>query len=90
MANIKSAEKRIRQSEKQRAMNIRVKSSIRTAMKKVNTLIDSNEKEPEKIKELYQNFTKIIDTATGKGTVRRRTAARKKSRLAKKVNAALK
>jgi small subunit ribosomal protein S20 len=67
-----------------------VKSTIRTAAKKIVKTIDSKEgKDLDKIQEYFLNFTKTIDTAAGKGIIKKNTAARKKSRLAKKINAAI-
>ncbi len=87
MANIKSQKKRNRQNEKRRMKNVSVRSSIRTAGKRVIKLIESKEeKNPEMLQELFKKYVKTIDTAAGKGIVKKTTAARKKSRLAKKVN----
>ena len=86
MANTKSTEKRIRQNEKARKHNAAVKSSLRTAAKKVIKEIASAK--PEESKENYRQFAKKIDTAARKGIVPKKTAARKKSRIAKKVNSA--
>ena len=90
MANIKQQKKRNRQNEKRRIKNSNVKSTIRTAAKKLVKTIESKEgKDLNKIQEYFLNFTKTIDTAAGKGIIKKNTAARKKSRLAKKVNAAI-
>ena len=87
MANIKSAKKRIRQNEKIRIRNSRVKSSIRTAAKRVIKEIESkDEKDPERINELFRDYVKKIDTSSRKGIVHWKSAARKKSRLAKRIN----
>jgi len=90
LANIKQQKKRNRQNEKRRIKNSNVKSTIRTAAKKLVKTIESKEgKDLNKIQEYFLNFTKTIDTAAGKGIIKKNTAARKKSRLAKKVNAAI-
>lgn len=86
MANSKSAEKRNRQSEKRRQRNSQVKSSIRTAEKKVRKQLENQSK--ENVPALFNEFVKKIDTAACKGIVHWKTAARKKSRLAKKINTA--
>ena len=89
MANIKSQQKRNRQNEKRRLKNMKVRSSIRTAKKKVTLAIDA--KEPaEKIDELFKKFVVTIDMAAGKGIIHKNTAARNKSSIAKKVNSARK
>ncbi len=86
MANIKSQEKRNKQNEKRRARNVQVKSSIRTAAKKVEKAVTAKES-PEALKDLYVKFVSTIDKAAGIGVVHKKTAARKKSRIAKRVNA---
>ena len=91
MANIKSAEKRNRQSIKNRERNIRIKSTVKTATKKIIVASAAKEgKNPETIKTLFQSFVSTIDTARKKGVMHWKTAARRKSRMAKKVNAATK
>ena len=85
MANIKSQEKRNKQNEKRRARNVQVKSSIRTAAKKVEKAVEAKEGQ-ESVKALYVKFTSTIDKAAGAGVVHKKTAARKKSRIAKRVN----
>lgn len=87
MANIKSAQKRIKQNEKRRIKNAKVKSSIRTAAKKVQKAAEAGPPAENEAKELLKSFTKKIDTAAGKNVIHWKTAARKKSRLAKKINA---
>lgn len=86
MANIKSQEKRNKQNEKRRARNVKVKSSIRTAAKKVEKAVAAKEGQ-ESVKALYVNLVSTIDKAVGAGIVHKNTAARKKSRIAKRVNA---
>lgn len=90
MANIKQQKKRNRQNERKRIKNSQVKSSIRTATKKVINAIEAKEgKDVAAIEENYKIFIKAMDTAAGKGIFKKSTAGRKKSRLSKKVNAAL-
>lgn len=93
MANIKQQKKRNIQNEKRRMKNSGVKSSIRTAAKKVVKATDLKDvketKSTEQIQESFKIFIKTIDTAAGKGIIKKSTAARKKSRLAKKVNSAI-
>lgn len=88
MANIKSQKKRDRQNVKRNEANSKVRSSVRTAMKKVNRALESKEeKDLEKLTADQRNFEKVIDTAARKGIIPKNTAARKKSRMAKKINA---
>ncbi|MCP4762487.1 MAG: 30S ribosomal protein S20 [archaeon] len=86
MANIKSQKKRNKQNEKRRVRNSSVRSSIRTSSKNIVKATESESNDPQAINELYKNFVKKIDTASGKGIIHWKTAARKKARLAKKVN----
>lgn len=89
MANIKSAKKRIRQSEKRSRRNAAVKSSVRTEAKKVlKSLGEKAADGGSAAAGAFAVFVKKIDKAASKGVVHWKTAARKKSRLAKKINAA--
>ncbi len=85
MANSKSQIKRNRQNEKRRIANRTIKSSLRTAHKSVIKAIEG--KDAANANELFASYIKMIDTAEGKGILHKNSAARKKSRLAKKVNA---
>jgi len=85
MPNIKSAIKRVKQSEKRRLQNASQKSALRTAIKAVETAVANNE--IESAKAAYINASKKLDTAASKGLIHKNAAANKKSRLAKKVNA---
>jgi len=87
LANTKSTKKRIKQNEKRHIKNNQVRSSIRTASKKTIKAIETDENiNLETIHHLYKNFVKSIDTASRKRIIHWKTAARKKSRLAKKIN----
>ncbi len=85
LANKKSTEKRIRQNEKSRKRNFQEKSAVRTAAKKVAKAI-TDSSESQEIKDNFKQFVKKIDTAVRKGVIHKRTAARKKSRIAKRIN----
>ncbi len=87
MANIKSAEKRNKQNEKRRQRNVQVKSSVRTAAKKIIKSLSMKDSKPEEIEKMQKDFVKTIDTAAQKGIVTKNAASRKKSRIAKKINA---
>jgi len=87
LAHIKSQVKRNRQNEKKRMKNAQIRSSIRTTAKRVVKAAEGNDKEAAQAE--FRKFVKAIDSTAHKGIVPRRTAARKKSRLAKKVNAVL-
>lgn len=85
MANHKSAEKRARQSEKRRMRNASARARVKTSVKAVLASVEKND--PEKSREILLDTTKTIDKAAAHGIFHKKTAARKISRLTKKVNA---
>lgn len=85
MPNIKSAIKRVKTSEARKAHNATVKSTMRTAVKKADAAIVIND---ENAKVLFNNAASQLDKAAQKGLIHKKAAARKKSRLMKKINAA--
>jgi small subunit ribosomal protein S20 len=80
----KSAEKRHRQSEERRKRNKAVKSAVRTSAKKVVQLVQK--KETASAEAALQVMIKKIDTAAGKGVIKKNAAARKKSRMQRLFN----
>ena len=85
MANIKSAKKRIKVTETKTLNNRMIKSALKTAIKKFETAVEA--KNNEEAKALYTSVVKSLDMAASKGVVHKNMAARKKSRLATKLNA---
>lgn len=85
MPNIKSAKKRVEVIKKKTRRNNMIKSGFRTAIKKVEEAVNANNY--DEAKALFSDATKKIDKACSKGVIVKNTAARKKSNLAKKVNA---
>jgi small subunit ribosomal protein S20 len=88
MANSKSAKKCVLQNEKRRVKNVARRSAIKTAVKKVLTAIESTEL--KNVEALFNDAQAKIARARGKRLLHPNTAARKVSRLAKKMNAAKK
>ena len=84
MANIKSAKKRILVTQVRTERNKAIKSGVKTAVKKVYTAIDANDKDAAVA--ALQNAISTIDKAATKGVYHKNTAARKVSRLSKAVN----
>lgn len=82
MATHKSAEKRIRISERNRKKNRSQLSSMKTYIKKV-----LNATSKEEGLERYNKAASLLDKMVSKGIIHRNTAANKKSRLMKHVNA---
>jgi len=85
MPNIKSAIKRVNVIEKKTQRNNMIKSGYRTAVKKFEQAIEAGNK--EEATKLFSEATKKIDQACTKGVIVKNTAARKKSNMAKKLNA---
>ena len=79
MANIKSAKKRAEIAERNRERNIAIKSSVKTAVRRVFEAIKENN--VEKVQTALSKAYSVIDKAITKGVLHRNTAARKKSRL---------
>ncbi len=86
MANILSAKKRIELTKKQTARNRVVRSTYRTAIKRFEQALAAND--IEKAQELLQVAISRIDRAASKGVIHKNEAARRKSRLTKRLNQA--
>jgi len=84
MPNIKSAIKRVKTSEARNAQNTTAKSSMRTAVKKVEAAISNND--GAAANQVFAAAASKLDKAAAKGLIHKNAAARKKSRLAKKAN----
>ncbi|MBV9862161.1 MAG: 30S ribosomal protein S20 [Alphaproteobacteria bacterium] len=85
MANHKSAEKRLRQTEKRTAINRSRMSRVRTFVKKVETAIQSGDREAAQA--ALKLAQPELHRATTKGVMHKNTVARKLSRLALRINA---
>ncbi len=80
MANTRSAEKRNRQAQKRRAINVRVRTNVRSAVKKAREAIvaDAGAAKPSVLAAV-----RTLDKAASKGILHKNAAARRISRLAK-------
>ena len=78
MANIKQQKKRILVSERQRMENIRYRSSIKTAFRRLVEAVQSGE--AAAVEAAHQNYIALVDRAAAKRALHAKTAARKKSR----------
>lgn len=85
MANSKQAEKRIRQTNRQTAVNRMRVSRYRTYVKKVESALESGDKSSAQT--ALKEAQPIMHGAVTKGVMHRNTVNRKLSRLAKRVNA---
>lgn len=86
MANLPSAKKRIKQNERNRVRNRARRSAVKTATRKFLEAVHAGDL--DRAGTLLREATKTIDQTTAKGTLHRNTAARKKSQLARLLNAA--
>ncbi|MCR5716536.1 MAG: 30S ribosomal protein S20 [Lachnospiraceae bacterium] len=84
MANIKSAKKRILVNQKKADHNKAIKSGVKTAIKKVHTAIDANDKAAAQ--SALTEATSVIDKAATKGVYHKNNSSRKVARLAAAVN----
>lgn len=85
MANIKSARKRARQSEKSRLHNMGMRSKMRTQIKNVIKAVQKGDH--AEATAAYKSAVPVIDSMVNKGIVNKNKAARHKSRLNKMIKA---
>jgi small subunit ribosomal protein S20 len=83
----KSAVKKARQGEKNRLRNAHVKSTMKTNIKKV--LLGLQGKDKDGLQQTFKEAVTCIDKAASKGVIHKNNAARRISRLAKKVDRSL-
>ena len=86
MANIQSQIKRNRQNLKRHDRNQGVRSALKTSTKKVHAAVAAGD--AETAAHLQRQAARALDKAVSKGIVHKRTAARRKSRLAKAASSA--
>ncbi len=83
MPNTKSAIRRVRRVKKQTQINRIRKSKYKRAIKEMDSYIKSKDK--TKAKKFYPKFQSILMQVAKSGVVNKRTAARKISRVSKKI-----
>jgi len=85
MANTVQARKRARQAVKQRAHNMSLRSTLRTAIKKVQKAVEAGDKTAAQA--VFKESQGIIDSIADKQIVHKNKAARHKSRLSAAIKA---
>jgi len=85
VAHSLSAKKRVRQNTKKNAVNRARKSQIKTEVKRLETVLAGGDLKAAG--EQYKLIVKKLDKTANTSTMHKKTAARKKSRLAKRLNA---
>jgi small subunit ribosomal protein S20 len=83
VANTKSAKKSIKVQERRRVRNQMVKTRVRGAFKRAQHAVSENDSQA---KDEVTKAISAMDKAVAKGIIHKNTAARKKSRLMKKLN----
>ena len=86
MANIKSAIKRIRSNRRKQVRNQTVRTQARSAVREARAAIGSEN--PEQTAKATQAAYSALDRAAQKGVIHKRNAARRKSRLMKRLTKA--
>ena len=85
MANIASARKRARQSEKRRQHNAALRSELRSAVRNTRKAIAAGDKKAATT--MFQRSASVIDSIADKKIIHKNAAARHKSRLAARIKA---
>lgn len=85
MANIASARKRARQSEKRRQHNTSLRSELRSAVKSIKKAIEAGDKTAAN--GVFRRAAGVIDSIADKNIIHKNKAARHKSRLAAAIKA---
>ena len=85
MPNIKSSIRSVKTDAERRAKNAAEKSAVRTAAKKVEAQVAEGQKAEAEV--TLKKASSLLDKAAQSGVISKNAAARKKSKLAKKVNA---
>ncbi len=87
MRKNKSAIKRARQADERRLRNSHVKSTMKTYIKKIASVMEN--KDTEHVDEAFKTAVSFINRAASKGVIHYNNASRKVARLSKKVHAFL-
>ncbi len=87
LANLKSAQKRISVTARKTEVNKKIKSQLKTAIRRFEDALESENYEDAKTR--LKLVEKKLDQAAAKGTIHKANASRRVSRLTKKLNKAL-
>ena len=81
MPNIRQQEKRVRQAARQRAENLRWRSTAKTLMRRLREAADDGDAEAVALR--HTELVRWLDKATASGALHRNTAARRKAQAAR-------
>jgi small subunit ribosomal protein S20 len=87
MPNIKSVKKDVIRSRQRHERNVAAKSQIKTLIRKANAAIEAKQ-EPSTVVKVVTDAISMSDRAVKRGIIHKNAAARRKSRLMKRMNAA--
>ena len=83
MPNIRQQEKRVRTAQRERAENLRYRSTVKTLTKRLASAVDAGD--TAKIAEEHRALVRMVDKAASRGALHANTAARKKAQAARLV-----
>ena len=83
MPNIKQQKKRVRTAQRERAENIRFRSTVKTLTKRLQTAVEDGDS--EKVAAEHRALVRMVDKAASQGALHANTAARKKAQAARLV-----
>jgi len=83
MPNIKQQEKRVRTADRQRAENIRYRSTVKTLTKRLQAAVEAGD--ADAIAAEHRSLVRWLDRAATTGALHKNTTARKKSQAARLV-----
>ncbi|HZQ65502.1 MAG TPA: 30S ribosomal protein S20 [Gaiellaceae bacterium] len=81
MPNIKQQKKRVQIAARQRAENLRYRSTVKTLTKRLQAAVEAGD--TDAIAEEHRTLVRWVDKAASKGALHPNTAARKKSQAAR-------
>jgi small subunit ribosomal protein S20 len=84
MPNIRQQEKRVRTAQRERAENVRFRSTVKTLTKRLQAAVD--EGDAAKVADEHRALVRMVDKAASKGALHANTAARKKAQAARLVS----
>jgi small subunit ribosomal protein S20 len=84
MPNIRQQEKRVRIAQRERAENLRFRSTVKTLAKRLQAAVEDGD--AEKVAAEHRALVRMVDKAASKGALHANTAARKKAQAARIVS----
>ena len=85
MANIQQQKKRVRIASRERAENLRYRSTVKTLMRRLETAVEDGDLEA--VSTQHREVVRWLDRAASRGALHRNTAARRKAHAAKLAGA---